>query len=189
MPPKLGIAIGTMMSAPRPVEVSTGSRARSVVADVMRQAAEHRLDYTRVCLAPREGAVETLRALRAGGLKTGLLTDCSSEVPRLWSETAFAKLFDATTFSHDAGLKKPDPRIYHLTLDRLGVPPSECLYVGDGSSHELHGAAQVGLTPVQIRVAYEEHDDTYRLDDQEWHGPCVGALVDVLDIAGCEASA
>ncbi|HJN16767.1 MAG TPA: HAD family hydrolase [Armatimonadota bacterium] len=152
------------------------------------EAVEHKLDYTRQVLTPREGALETLRALRAGGMKTGLLTDCSSEVPKLWEETAFAPLIDEPVFSHSAGLKKPDPRIYHLTCDRLGARPAECLHVGDGSSHELYGAAQVGLDPVRIRVKYEEHEDTYRLDDQEWRGKSVGALLEVPAIAGCEVN-
>ncbi len=42
MPPTLGIAIGTMMSAPRPVEVSTGIKAKMVVAVVIRQARARR---------------------------------------------------------------------------------------------------------------------------------------------------
>ena len=43
MPPKAGMAMGIMMSEPRPVEVRTGSRARMVVAVVMRQARTRRL--------------------------------------------------------------------------------------------------------------------------------------------------
>jgi len=51
--------------------------------------------------------------------------------------------------------EKPDPRIYHLALERLKVKPQDCLYVGDGSSHELTGARKVGMHPVQIHVPDE----------------------------------
>ena len=42
-PPKMGTAIGPMMSAPRPVEVSTGSSAKMVVAEVIRHGRQRRL--------------------------------------------------------------------------------------------------------------------------------------------------
>ncbi len=48
MPPTLGIAMGIMMSAPRPLDVSTGSRASTVVAVVMRQGLTLRTPAVRV---------------------------------------------------------------------------------------------------------------------------------------------
>ena len=152
-------------------------------ADGLHRAVAYKLTYTRRTLAPRDGALECLAELRRAGLKTGLVTDCSSEVPRIWRETDLADLIDAPVFSYTEGLKKPDPRIYHRACDRLGVGPRECLYVGDGSSFELSGAAQVGMTPVRIRVEYEEHGDTYRLDDESWHGRSVARLTEVPAIA------
>jgi len=146
-------------------------------------AVAYKLAYTRRTLAPRDGALECLAELRRAGLKTGLVTDCSSEVPRIWRETEIAGLIDAPVFSYTEGLKKLDPRIYHRVCDRLGVGPRECLYVGDGSSFELSGAAQVGMSPVRIRVEYEEHGDTYRLDDESWHGRSVARLTEVPAIA------
>jgi putative hydrolase of the HAD superfamily len=54
-------------------------------------------------------------------------------------------LFDVTVFSCDAGILKPDPRIYRLATDGLGLPPEQCLYVGDGGHRELRGAREAGL--------------------------------------------
>jgi putative hydrolase of the HAD superfamily len=110
-------------------------------------AAGLRLEYTRACLLPRADAVPVLQKVRSLGYRTALVSDCSPEVPALWDCTPFFKLFDAALFSCSVKLKKPDPRIYNLAAERLGVRPEDCLYIGDGSSRELDGAA-VGMTPV-----------------------------------------
>ena len=82
-----------------------------------------RLEYTRRNLVPREGVPETLKTLRQAGLKVGLITDCTWEVPHLWESTPFAGLFDATIFSCTVRLKKPDPAIYRLACTQLAVAP------------------------------------------------------------------
>src|SRR5262249_54094519 len=95
----------------------------------------------------RRGARETLAAFRARGMKLGLITVCSEDVPAIWPETELAGLFDAETFSSTCGLIKPDPEIYLTTLDALGVEPRDALFVGDGANDELGGARRVGMTP------------------------------------------
>ena len=51
--------------------------------------------------------------------------------------------------SCELGLKKPDPRIFQLCTERLSLSPEECLYVGDGGSHELEAAKAFGMHPLQ----------------------------------------
>jgi FMN phosphatase YigB (HAD superfamily) len=55
--------------------------------------------------------------------------------------------FDDVVFSHEVGFVKPDPEIYLTACERLGVEPGHCIFVGDGGSGELPGAAAVGMTP------------------------------------------
>lgn len=111
-------------------------------------AARIRMALTERALVPRRGAVEKLVALRSAGAKLGLISDCSSDGPRASPTSPLASLFDAALFSCDVGVRRPDPRIYRLACDRLGVPPERCLYVGDGGSRELTGAAAIGMHPV-----------------------------------------
>ena len=66
------------------------------------------------------------------------------EDSRLWHSTPFAPLMDAAVLSFDAGIAKPDPRIYDLAVRRLGVAAEHCLYVGDGADGELSGATKAG---------------------------------------------
>ncbi|MCK4274024.1 MAG: HAD family hydrolase [Dehalococcoidales bacterium] len=150
------------------------------VADAqIKQAVRVRLDYTKRSINPREGAIEVLGHLRAAEYSTGLISDCTSEIPHVWESTPFAPLLDVTVFSCVVGIKKPDPRIYHIATERLGVEPQDCLYIGDGSSRELTGALQVGMHPVLISVP-DESDDTHFIDrEDDWQGPVISSLQEV----------
>lgn len=145
-------------------------------------AAEIRREFTMRVLKPRDDVVETLTQLKSKGCKIGLITDCSSEVPTLWEDTPFAPLIDIPIFSCLTGLKKPNPRIYQLACERLEVSPQNCLYVGDGSNHELTGASQVGMHPVLIRVTHEDEYDAYKINVEDWPSPKILALKDILDL-------
>ena len=93
-----------------------------------------------------------------------------------------SELVDVAVFSATVGLRKPDPRIYNMALEKLEVKASECLYIGDGSSHELTGALKVGMHPVLIRVPYETSEDSYRIDEEDWDGRVISSLKDVMDL-------
>jgi putative hydrolase of the HAD superfamily len=138
-----------------------------------------RRDWTRESLIPRPDAVPTLEELRRRGHKLGLITVCSAEVAELWESTPFRGLFDSTVFSAEAGISKPDPRIYELCCEQLDVEASDCLFVGDGANYELPGAEQVGMTSVQLRAPGEELTEP----GKEWAGRSVERLADVLELA------
>lgn len=138
-----------------------------------------RHDFTRAALRLRDGARETIAALRGRGVKVGLITVCSEDVPAAWPETELAGLFDAETFSSACGLIKPEPEIYLATLAVLGVEPGEALFVGDGANDELGGAARVGMTPVLFAPGGVEPRWP---EVREWDGPRVSSLREVLEL-------
>jgi putative hydrolase of the HAD superfamily len=148
----------------------------------VRRAADLRLDYTVRTLVPRPGTIETLGIIRRLGYKTALISDCSPETPAVWDSTPFVNCFDVTVFSCVAGIKKPDPRIYRLATDRLGVAPEECLYIGDGSSRELTGARAVGMDAVLIRDPGESADTHFIDREDDWPGPVISTPKQVLDL-------
>jgi putative hydrolase of the HAD superfamily len=116
--------------------------------------------------------------LRARGLKIGVLSDCTNEVPILWPASVYASLVDAAVFSSVLGVRKPDQRTYAAVLTELRVRPDDCLYVGDGGSSELSGARKAGLRPILLDVAGEDH---FRYDHElDWNGESVASLADVL---------
>jgi len=137
-----------------------------------------RLRYHRGSLAPRPGAVETLRRLREDGYLLGLITVCSEDIEVLWPESQFAGLFDAEIFSSRVGLSKPDPRVYLACCEALGVEPHEAVFVGDGANDELEGARRVGMDAILIHR--EGEDPLWGLD--AWEGPRVTSIPGVLDV-------
>ena len=115
-----------------------------------------RREWTRESIVPRPDAVSTLEELRRRGHELGLITVCSTDVAELWEATPFRGLFDATVFSCEVGISKPDPRIYELCCEQLGVQAGDCLFVGDGANYELPGAEKVGMTALQLRAPGED---------------------------------
>jgi len=142
--------------------------------EALAEIVELRRPVTLQGLVPVPGARETIEELRRRGLRTGLITVCSEDVPQLWPETAFQGLFDTEVFSCSVGLRKPDPRIYRLALDELGLEPAEAVFVGDGANDELAGAERVGMTAVMLERPGEEQ--------AEWNGLRVRALPELLDL-------
>jgi putative hydrolase of the HAD superfamily len=142
-----------------------------------------RLDFEKLHIAPRSSALSTLRSIKSMGLKTCVVSDCSPELPQLWNETPFAPFFDATVFSCDVGIRKPNPKIYLEACRRLSVEPVECFFVGDGGSRELSGATALGMRAVLLAAPEEQNNsDTHRIDGEEWRGPTIFDLKDLLPL-------
>lgn len=124
--------------------------------------------------ASRPDARGVLVELRRRGLRTGLISNCSSSVPGSWPASPLGDLIDVAVFSAAEGVAKPDPRIYLRTLERLGLAADKCLYVDD-SAGALEGAAAVGLRAIQIRPQGGP--------DGSWTGAAATSLTDVLALA------
>jgi putative hydrolase of the HAD superfamily len=135
--------------------------------------------FERGTLAPRPEALPVLLALRQGGYRTGLISNCPTIVSELWPASPLAPHFDVVLFSCQAGLSKPDPRIYQLACTRLGVRADRCLYVGDGGSHELSGAAACGMTAVRLQPSDEDPEDALALGREPWEGATIRLLSEV----------
>ena len=144
----------------------------------LRAAVEVRFEYVRGALSPRPGTVETLSTLRDLGYRVGLISNCSEEVSAMWRSTPFAPMVDTAVLSYDVRLAKPDPRIYVMAGEGLGVPAEECLYVGDGTSNELSGASKAGMVAVLIRAPYDQADGAR----QSWDGARISDVREVLGL-------
>ena len=96
-------------------------------------------------MAARAGAVETLRTLKARGLKIALVSNFDGRLHRVVAELGLKPFFDAVIVSSEAGWAKPSPRIYAAALGALGVEPGEALMVGDRPKEDAAGATAAGL--------------------------------------------
>ncbi|MEV4498802.1 HAD family hydrolase [Micromonospora arborensis] len=136
------------------------------------RAGEHRRALGRRVLASvSTAALDVLDALRGDGHPLALISNATSDTAEPWPQSPLARRFDVAIFSCDVGLAKPDPAIYHLAAERLGVEPTECVFVGDGADGELAGAAAVGMTVFRTT----EHNDT----EPGWGGPAFATLGDL----------
>ena len=102
------------------------------------------------------GALELLAALRARGLKLGLITNGFAETHReklaiLELEDAFDEIFIAD----EVGMIKPDPRLFRLACERLDAEPECSAMVGDRYDRDIRGAHEVGLYTVWLNVRNE----------------------------------
>ena len=148
-------------------------------AERVAKALEVRMELYRKCFVPTRGALDTLRWLRAGGYPTALISRCAPDTPALWRASPLAGLIDVAVFSSEVGLRKPEPEIYLLACERLGVEPAACLYVGDGSYGELSGAAALGMHAVLVLDPAVDPRTIHRPEVEEWPGPRIGSLEEV----------
>ncbi len=144
----------------------------SQVAEVL----EARATMYRKWFVPRPGAEQILHDLRRRRVPTALVSMCTPDTPAMWRASPLAGLVDVEVFSSEVGMRKPDAEIYLAATKGLGVDPTECLYVGDGSYRELSGAAAVGMHAVLIRDPDEAEGEMLRPEAEDWHGPAIADL-------------
>jgi putative hydrolase of the HAD superfamily len=149
--------------------------------DQLTEAARIRLAAERTFGEPRPDAAPVLRALHERGMRIGLISDCSAELPTYFAQLPIAAYVDAPVFSFVTGERKPDPANYLQCCEELGVTPPQCVYVGDGGSDELAGARRVGMRAVQLAapedaaaVVYDRH--------LAWDGDAITALPQLLEL-------
>ena len=98
-------------------------------------------------LGPDEAMIGAIRAARTSDIRTGLITNS-------WGlgiyQRAPVDLFDATVISGEVGMHKPQPEIYRLACERLGVEPPAAVFVDD-LRENVAGAEAVGMTAVLHR--------------------------------------
>ncbi|MFC2038474.1 HAD family hydrolase [Chloroflexota bacterium] len=148
------------------------------------EAARINLVYVGTSITPRPGAIEVLSFLNTNGYKVGLVSNWSDEVPTVWDGIPLSGYFDVSLFSCRTGILKPDPRIYLMAAEQLGVKPEECLYVGDGDSEELAGAAGVGMHPVLINAEHSKSTDNHPVNKEleEWDGHTISSLTEIISL-------
>ncbi|MFE5323669.1 HAD family hydrolase [Paenibacillus sp. NPDC056579] len=98
-----------------------------------------------------------LKQLKSRGVRIGLISNCTEEEVRAWDRSTLAPYFDDAVFSYTTGYAKPDKEIYQLSLRNLKVEPREAIFVGDGGSRELDGAAAAGLQSFHATWFLSEH--------------------------------
>ena len=100
------------------------------------------------------GAADLLRELKRRGYTLALVADGRpGTYANVLAQHGVLDLFDVMTVSEQLGCEKPDPRMFVVTLDRLGIPRDDyarTLMVGNNLARDVKGANLVGMTSVWI---------------------------------------
>ncbi len=132
-------------------------------AEKHRQIVKKRIAIQSDCFAHLHPQIlPLLSALKAQGIRIGLITNCFSEEAKLIRESVLFPCFDAPCLSYELGVRKPDPAIFQTCLNLLDTPARNCLYVGDGGSQELETALHLGMQAVQATWYRREDYETYQ---------------------------
>ena len=124
-------AVGVRLSADDSNAVAAAYRAGYVPAWRAVDGAAHLLDLVR-------------RHARVGVISNNLIEETRDKL-------AFCRmtpLVDVLVVSGDEGVSKPDPRLFHIALERLGVTADRAVMFGDSWAADITGAARAGIRPV-----------------------------------------
>jgi len=98
----------------------------------------------------QEGTVRAIVRMREMGYRLGVVSNADGRVAALLHRLGIAELVEFVIDSHVVGVSKPDPRIFRMGAERLGLEPGQCLYVGDLYVIDVLGARAAGLQPLLL---------------------------------------
>ena len=93
---------------------------------------------------------QVFKALRDRGFLLGVVSNADGSVPGILEQLELDHFFKCILDSTLVGIEKPDARIFLMAAEQLGVPPEQCVYVGDQVAVDVHGASHAGMIPVLL---------------------------------------
>lgn len=141
-----GIGIGKLTERQFWQHASAETGARVVSPD------EHVLsnDYA-AALTVRTRMYELIDKLKSLGIKLAVLSDTIESHVRVNQERGLFSPFDVTIFSNEVHMRKPDPKIFELTLERLGVDASETIFIDDRVVN-VEAARRLGIRSIHCQT-------------------------------------
>jgi len=123
-------------------------------------------------------AMPVLERLRDEGLTLGVVSNFEEWLERLLESLGVIPFFEVRVISGVEGYEKPDPRLFEVALDRVGVEAAESVYVGDHPFFDTEPASAMGMFAVLIdrRSRYPDHS-----------GPRITTLDDLPSLIGLDA--
>ena len=118
-------------------------------------------------MAADPDSLDVLRDLRASGLRLGIVSNVTLRPDLMRQDLdrlGIGPLVDASVFSSEVGVRKPDPRIFREALGRVQADPGEAVFVGDRLLDDVSGARGVGMRTVLTHQFRQEIDPAVSAD-------------------------
>jgi epoxide hydrolase-like predicted phosphatase len=142
-------------------KLERGEISESIFLEVLRDGLEPRLGHRPElhrfrevffeALDPNEPMIELMRECRRSGRRMAMLTNNVQEWEPLWrTMLPVDEIFDLVIDSGWVGYRKPERQIYEITLERLGLPATACLFIDDVEVN-CEAARELGFTAVHYR--------------------------------------
>ncbi len=130
-----------------------------------------------------EGGREVIETLYARGYRLGIISNLIGEYEIYdWlRDDGLDKYFGAVILSPVVGLRKPDPRMYWMGCEKLGLEPAECVSVADNLNRDITGAIAAGIG-ANILFISPEKLATKKITDANRPDYIVHRFTDILDL-------
>jgi putative hydrolase of the HAD superfamily len=141
--------------------------------------------YRKFCddaMEPLPWSMLVLESLAERSVPVGLVSNAAPDFAEAFERCELRPMFATCTFSCVVGYAKPDPAIYRLAAESLGVEAKHLLFVGDGSDDELAGAERSGLRPALVPSSTSDTYDPERPELSGWKGIVLENLTGVLPL-------
>jgi putative hydrolase of the HAD superfamily len=102
-------------------------------------------------LEPYDETLDVLSAVRERGCTLAICSNWDWDLAEAVEEAGLTDAVDVIVSSAWAGARKPHPRIFEHTLEKVGVAPAEALFVGDTWGPDVVGPRSMGMTPLYLR--------------------------------------
>lgn len=127
---------------------------------------------------PTPSVIQRLKDLAEAGARLGVVSNASGRIAEALSEAELCQVGDGAAArlevlidSHLVGIEKPDPRIFEMAIDQLGLSAADVVYVGDSFHIDVVGARAAGIRPLHFdpygdcRVGSQPHEHVRDLGD------------------------
>lgn len=97
-----------------------------------------------------DDVMPVLDQLRERGTRLGVISNWEGWLHDLLGDRGVADHFECIIVSGAVGLEKPDPAIFHMAFEQMGITPEQCVYVGDSVEYDVVPSLELGIEPVLI---------------------------------------
>ena len=131
------------------LELAGATPGASTLADASQHIWARHLEHNIWCRVG-DGVEQALGRLKSAGIRMAVVSNSEGTVEAMLKSVGLDRYLETVVDSWVVGVAKPDPAIFKIALDRLGVPASSAVMLGDVPAIDVDGARAAGVTPILL---------------------------------------